>query len=44
MASRNLTRRFIEVRNAAKANRTVRRGSDDPESSDSELLVVNIII
>jgi hypothetical protein len=37
MTTRNLTRKFVEVRNAAKANRTLRTPSSD-ESSDTELL------
>ena len=37
MTTRNLTRKFVEVRNAAKANRTLRTPSHD-ESSDTELL------
>ena len=42
MATRNLTRNFVETRNAAKANRHLRGSRDDKdESSDSGLLVKN---
>lgn len=40
MATRNLTRKFLEIRNAAKANRAMRSASKDEENSDSELLVI----
>mmetsp|Transcript_1271 Transcript_1271/g.2070 ORF Transcript_1271/g.2070 Transcript_1271/m.2070 type:complete len:308 (+) Transcript_1271:100-1023(+) len=38
MTTRNLTRRFVEIRNAAKANRTIRSYDGKEESSDSGLL------
>ena len=39
MTTRNLTRKFVEVRNAAKANRSLRTPSHDESSgSDTELL------
>mmetsp|Transcript_23897 Transcript_23897/g.35070 ORF Transcript_23897/g.35070 Transcript_23897/m.35070 type:complete len:310 (-) Transcript_23897:102-1031(-) len=38
MTTRNLTRRFVEIRNAAKANRTIRSYDSKDESSDSGLL------
>jgi hypothetical protein len=38
MATRNLTRHFVDIRNAAKANRSLSRYEKD-ESSDSGLLV-----
>ncbi len=41
MATKNLTRRFIDIRNAAKSSRLARGVSNDPdreELSDSELL------
>jgi uncharacterized membrane protein len=38
MATRNLTRRFVDIRNASKANRSLSRYEKD-ESSESGLLV-----
>lgn len=39
MTTRNLTRKFVELRNAAKANRQLRNASQDSsESSDTQLL------
>ena len=41
MATRNLTKKLVDIRNAAKANRTLRiRGDDGSEESDSGLLRV----
>mmetsp|Transcript_15906 Transcript_15906/g.16653 ORF Transcript_15906/g.16653 Transcript_15906/m.16653 type:complete len:306 (-) Transcript_15906:188-1105(-) len=38
MATRNLTRRFVDIRNSAKANRSLNRYHEKDESSDSGLL------
>ena len=43
MAARNLTKKFVDSRNAAKANRTLRSLRDDhSEESDSGLLRVHV--
>jgi len=38
MSVRNLTKRFIDIRNAAKANRSLLKGDNDSGDSDSGLL------
>lgn len=40
MSVRNLTKRFIDIRNAAKANRSLLKGDNDSGDSDSGLLNV----
>lgn len=41
MSVRNLTKRFIDIRNAAKANRSLMKGDNDSGDSDSGLLNVS---
>lgn len=41
MSVRNLTKRFIDIRNAAKANRSLLKGDNDSGDSDSGLLNVS---
>ena len=43
MTTRNLTRRFVDIRNAAKANRRIGFNDGREESSDSGLLVSSLI-
>lgn len=40
MAVRNLTKRFVDIRNGAKANKTLRVQDNVSEESDSGLLRV----
>lgn len=44
MATRNLTRKFVDIRNSAKANRSLNRYHEKDESSDSGLLVFYFFI
>lgn len=40
MACRNLTKKFVDIRNGAKANRSLAVGHDSNDSTNSTLLKV----
>jgi hypothetical protein len=44
MATRNLTKHFLDIRNAAKANRSLRSRDDSIDEYDNGILLKNVSI